>query len=86
MIGRLSTPAGSVCSDCGQTICSTCQQCHYCCDIDLPCAATLRRRIAQALVAIDPQNTDNGGTGWVLPQVLENVDKRGHTWTNVPHF
>ena len=32
---------GSVCSTCGQaTICASCNRCHYCEDIDLPCGAT----------------------------------------------
>src|SRR5437763_16543610 len=30
--------SGSLCSECGQnTVCSTCNLCHYCEDIDLPC-------------------------------------------------
>src|SRR6266516_803667 len=38
---------GSLCSTCGQnTLCSSCGQCHYCEDIDLPCASIQRRPTA----------------------------------------
>ena len=40
---RLLIIAGSFCSTCGQnTVCSTCHKCHYCEDVDLPCAYLYR--------------------------------------------
>lgn len=78
---------GSQCSICGQmTVCPTCHQCHYCNDIDLPCAsmyhgnrvliATQIDRImsirdVRPLVSVAPRN-DYEAT--VLERIIANLD------------
>jgi hypothetical protein len=44
---RAQSVTNSVCEDCGGSICSICKKCHFCEDVDLPCAGVLRHRIHQ---------------------------------------
>jgi hypothetical protein len=59
----LSTPhSGSTCPDCGQdTVCSKCGSCHYCCDIDLPCASVGVRSHSLTIVPPAIINVRPGG-------------------------
>jgi hypothetical protein len=58
------------CPECGQTICSQCNCCHYCEDIDLPCAGLLSSRPAVTGAARyrqrDSQLPVTASAGWYV--------------------
>ena len=72
---------GSLCPTCGQaTVCASCNRCHYCEDVDLPCSRSHQttnlppRRASLLLANHDDSSQEQQSTELVEPDVPVNFD------------